>query len=580
MKFKHVSRQQVDFKHQLYGYCDNFSYLTDRLRDKGYYLLRQNFFHHQENWDKPGYRKAIDWTLKTLNKELIPCPEYQALPAKVANATLKYVLKDWKGFLRGLFEYYKWIKSPSEKEKYPNKFKARPNPPNYNGSIELSRTDGRNVVHLNYQTMSGGRGKEDPETGKLKAQHGRERSLSIAPLGIITVCSTESEFKQPFHFNLHLQPQLDPLTKQQILDPVTKEVVYRQVEIEEVRIVPRTGGYVVEVCYEEEVPDLDLSTLIPKAKHKYAALDPGLNRLATLVSEGKDYPISFNGKILKSLNSWCNTEIAKAKKEFQRCKSKEQKAEEKLFRLTLKAYKKEHELLKAIKDPDKHPMAYYLQGKKTQEAYAKLQCLLPEIPPYDPTRILVPSSPVSKNSSKKIQLIWLKRDNRIDHYLHDVSREIVDILLVDGVTHLVIGKNVNWKQLKKHMKNFTQIPIARFLQLVAYKAMEAGITVIFQEESYTSKASAWDMDFLPEKYLGKNKGPSFSGKRKGGIYATKDGVRVHSDVNGAINILRKVKEVDLSWVRKVLSASFGIQIPKGGIKTIRDKINKDYLTNV
>jgi putative transposase len=66
--------------------------------------------------------------------------------------------------------------------------------------------------------------------------------------------------------------------------------------------------------------------------------------------------------------------------------------------------------------------------------------------------------------------------------------------------------------------------------------------VIVTEESYTSKASALDHDFIPT-YGGiqGDEKPVFSGKRKHrGLYVAKDGTKLNADVNGAMNILRKV----------------------------------------
>ena len=68
-----------------------------------------------------------------------------------------------------------------------------------------------------------------------------------------------------------------------------------------------------------------------------------------------------------------------------------------------------------------------------------------------------------------------------------------------------------------------------------------------QEESYTSKASFFDQDDIPVYKEGNNKEYVFSGKRvKRGLYETKEGKRINADVNGAYNILRKSKVVDLT----------------------------------
>jgi hypothetical protein len=60
-----------------------------------------------------------------------------------------------------------------------------------------------------------------------------------------------------------------------------------------------------------------------------------------------------------------------------------------------------------------------------------------------------------------------------------------------------------------------------------------------QEESYTSKASALDLDFIPTRKQDVNVKPLFSGNRTNrGIYKTTSGI-INADVNAALNILRK-----------------------------------------
>lgn len=76
--------------------------------------------------------------------------------------------------------------------------------------------------------------------------------------------------------------------------------------------------------------------------------------------------------------------------------------------------------------------------------------------------------------------------------------------------------------------------------MLRYKAKLVGIEVIEQEESYTSKASALDLDEIPTYDQKRTERPTFSGKREHrGLYRAKNGRRINADVNGSINILRK-----------------------------------------
>ena len=76
--------------------------------------------------------------------------------------------------------------------------------------------------------------------------------------------------------------------------------------------------------------------------------------------------------------------------------------------------------------------------------------------------------------------------------------------------------------------------------MLTYKAKLVGIHVVMTEESYTSKASFLDRDTLPTYDPKQNDKPHFSGKReKRGLYRAADGRRIHADVNGSYNVLRK-----------------------------------------
>ena len=148
-----------------------------------------------------------------------------------------------------------------------------------------------------------------------------------------------------------------------------------------------------------------------------------------------------------------------------------------------------------------------------------------------------------KKSSKNIRKLTNKRNNKVDDYLHKASNHIVKTLIANNLSKLVVGKNDGWKDeskmSKKNNQNFIQIPHSRFIHMLSYKCEKEGIRVITQEESYTSKASFLNLDFIPT--YGDNAEKLFSGYRKSrGIYKIKDSnVTLNADVNGSYNILRK-----------------------------------------
>jgi putative transposase len=148
-------------------------------------------------------------------------------------------------------------------------------------------------------------------------------------------------------------------------------------------------------------------------------------------------------------------------------------------------------------------------------------------------------------TTKRMERLTTKRNRRIDHYMHTASRSIIDLLVKEGIGTLVIGKNDAWKQnsemSKRTNQNFVNIPHARFITMLAYKAELVGIRVEITEESYTSKASLLDLDPLPIRKNGESEKHTFSGKRvKRGLYRASTGRFINADINGAGNIIRKV----------------------------------------
>ena len=147
-------------------------------------------------------------------------------------------------------------------------------------------------------------------------------------------------------------------------------------------------------------------------------------------------------------------------------------------------------------------------------------------------------------TSRQLERITTKRNRRILHYLHAASRRMIELLVQEGIGLLIIGKNPLWKQEvemgKRNNQNFVQIPHAKFIDLLTYKAELVGITVIITEESYTSRASFLDRDELPVYDPNRQEEPRFSGRRDGRWYYASGKRIIHADVNGSYNIGRKV----------------------------------------
>lgn len=230
----------------------------------------------------------------------------------------------------------------------------------------------------------------------------------------------------------------------------------RLTRVDQVRIVPRNGYYVVEVIYERKEQQAQVDPNL------HAGIDIGVNNLAAITSNKPDFvPRLINGRPVKSINQYYN--------------------------------KRKAELQKKL-------------GKT--------------------------------GSTKRMERLTNKRNRRITHYLHTASKHIIDLLIREGIGTLVIGKNPNWKQAveigKRNNQNFVQIPHARFIEMLSYKAQLVGIRVIITEESYTSKCS-----FLDNEPIGKH--ACYMGKRvKRGLFRTASKWYINADINGSYNIIRKV----------------------------------------
>ena len=156
--------------------------------------------------------------------------------------------------------------------------------------------------------------------------------------------------------------------------------------------------------------------------------------------------------------------------------------------------------------------------------------------------------------SRKLDQLSSYRTNYIRDCFHKMSRLLMEWCKSHEVGYLVLGSNKFWKQEvdidKRNNQNFVSIPFEMLKSMIELKSNEYGITVIRQEESYTSKASFLDLDFIPvysEEEPGKKY--HFSGRRiHRGLYKSADGTLINADINGAANILRKA-ECDVSHIK-------------------------------
>ena len=222
-------------------------------------------------------------------------------------------------------------------------------------------------------------------------------------------------------------------------------------------------------------------------KRRVTAIDPGLNSIATMTFSWMKKPIAIRGKHLKSINQLYNKTVAKL-------------------------------------------------NEKTSE--------------YEKTK----EEAKAERIRELIGRVTEKRNLRVEHELHKISKEIVRILQKEKVSKLIFGHNKGQKTEinigKRNNQNFVNIPYNKLISYLEYKCEDAGIEFELQEESYTSKASFLSNDDIPTYIEGNNNKYSFSGIRRRGIYTdNKHNLKIHSDVNGSYNIMRK-NGVSLKKIQK------------------------------
>lgn len=167
-----------------------------------------------------------------------------------------------------------------------------------------------------------------------------------------------------------------------------------------------------------------------------------------------------------------------------------------------------------------------------------------------------------KKSTHRQKTIARNRNNRVNDYMNKAARIIIDYCIEHDTGTLICGYNETFQRGsaigKRNDQNFVNIPFGRLRDKLSYLCELNGITFVKQEESYTSKASFWDKDEIPVYNADNPKSYSFSGKRiNRGMYRTADGTLLNADVNGALNIMRKSKVVDLT----VLYSRGGVDTP-------------------
>lgn len=164
----------------------------------------------------------------------------------------------------------------------------------------------------------------------------------------------------------------------------------------------------------------------------------------------------------------------------------------------------------------------------------------------------------NRGTSKRIEKLTHKRNNKVSDSLHKISNFILKYCLQHGIGTVVVGKNDHWKQKasmgKKNNQNFISIPHAKLINKITYKLALNGIKTIEQEEAHTSKCDHLALETIEhhDKYLGRRVGR--------GRFKSSTGKLLNADVNGAIGIGRKSKVVQDDFIINLLNTGIA-QMP-------------------
>lgn len=232
--------------HKLYHLLDEYAFLCKNLFNVATYHNRQAIIANNKT---PTAFTLINQL--TQEKQV----DYKAIPAKVAQQTIKQVYQNFQSF-------WAVIKSYNQDK---SKFTGRPKLPKY-----LNKTKGRANIIFTKQAIS-------------------KRDLQK---GILTL---SSYFDTPLSFELG-----------KLKDIITFE------NLQEVKVVKIANGYDIKITYKTNESQQKPNN------GRYLSVDLGLNNLLTVVSNTDENPFIITGKVIKSVNQFFNKTKAKLQSEKDR----------------------------------------------------------------------------------------------------------------------------------------------------------------------------------------------------------------------------------------------------------------------
>lgn len=140
----------------------------------------------------------------------------------------------------------------------------------------------------------------------------------------------------------------------------------------------------------------------------------------------------------------------------------------------------------------------------------------------------------NKTNSNKARRLHKKRSRRRHHFLHAITKEITRRCEEKEIGRIIVG-NLHGIRRNEGRYNdvynlrLSQWPYEKFVQLLTYKGEEKGVKVVKMDESHTSQTCS--TCGVVDK----------SNRVERGVYKCSNCRNtIHADVNGALNLLKKV----------------------------------------
>ena len=435
--------------------CLLLSNTAKKLYNSALYLFKKQY---RENQTTLTY-ETLDKLMK--NEELHPnfAKLYQDLPAKVSQQVLKLFSQNIKSFF-ALKQSEKLTDDQKKKVNLPRYYTKNGLAPVYYTRQALSKKSFNNegVIHFAGTDLKIKLGLDQSSIPEI-THFGQINQVRIIPstknskdiklsdlASLEEYCSSSGDTKVVLPLFTVEIVYTAPLTVQrsqnQSLNLRYETKIIKKVSKKDNKTHEIEKEELVEVSYTEDF------------LKSVAGIDQNLDQLAIgVVSSGETTAFTYDIKYLKSVNQYWNKEKAKLQEEIS-------KQEKLLEELALQDCLE----LKIIEcDSSKSDNV-----KKIEEDIKDKKVLIKQL----------------KNQIKRITT---RRNRKIDNYIHQLSRKLINHLLQLGVKNIIYGKNTNFKKEinlgKVNNQNFVNIPFNLIIERLRYKACLAGINFMTVEES-------------------------------------------------------------------------------------------------